>query len=249
MNKVKKFFRSPYTALTALILALALLAFAGIGSARAALIESATYTSRVSMEDIGVTLLENEKPIASRDYDSKAADGTWVLTSGELLGDIPETPVLGKAYDEALAVQNSGTIGEYVRMSIYRYWLDADGNKMTELSPDLIDIALAEGTGWTEDPDARTDERIVLYYGSMLAAGDTTGAATESVTISGDIATAVRQEKSGSTIKTIYKYDGVQFVVEATVDAVQEHNAQDAILSAWGRSVTVDEEAGTLSLN
>ena len=57
------------------------------------------------------------------------------------------------------------------------------------------------------------------------------------------IATKVHQtvEKEGeyTTITTSYDYDGVQFKIEAKVDAVQEHNAEDAILSAWGKNVTV----------
>ena len=36
------------------------------------------------------------------------------------------------------------------------------------------------------------------------------------------------------------KADGVEFVVEVEVDAVQDHNAQDAILSAWGRRVEIE---------
>ena len=32
----------------------------------------------------------------------------------------------------------------------------------------------------------------------------------------------------------VYKYDGVQFFVDVDVDAVQTHNAKDAIMSSWG---------------
>ena len=64
------------------------------------------------------------------------------------------------------------------------------------------------------------------------------------------IAGRVRQTSVSSggytTITTIYEYDGARFCVEAKVDAVQEHNAQDAIWSAWGRRVNIAED-GTLS--
>ena len=50
-----------------------------------------------------------------------------------------------------------------------------------------------------------------------------------------------------TTITTTYDYDGLQFCVEASVDALQEHNAEDAILSAWGRKVSISN--GSLSLN
>lgn len=57
------------------------------------------------------------------------------------------------------------------------------------------------------------------------------------------------RETSGgyTTITVTYEYDGARFCIEAKVDGVQEHNAQDAIWSAWGRRVTIDN--GVLSLN
>ena len=53
-----------------------------------------------------------------------------------------EKLVPGKAYPEALSVKNSGTIDQYVRVMVYRYWVDKEGNKTTELSPELIDLNL-----------------------------------------------------------------------------------------------------------
>ena len=43
------------------------------------------------------------------------------------------------------------------------------------------------------------------------------------------------------------RYDGVSFRVEVEVDAVQEHNAEDAVWSAWGKRISVGED-GILSL-
>ena len=54
------------------------------------------------------------------------------------------------------------------------------------------------------------------------------------VRIDGEVASEARVETKGDTITTIYKYDGVEFHVDVEVDAVQTHNAQDAIRSAWG---------------
>ena len=50
-----------------------------------------------------------------------------------------------------------------------------------------------------------------------------------------------------TTITTTYEYDGAQFVLEASVDAVQTHNAQSAIKSAWGVDVGISDN-GALSL-
>ena len=55
---------------------------------------------------------------------------------------------LGKAYDEALTVQNSGSIDTFVRVILTKSWTDADGNKNTRLSPDLIDLNLLTDNGW-----------------------------------------------------------------------------------------------------
>ena len=41
-------------------------------------------------------------------------------------------------------------------------------------------------------------------------------------------------ETKRNTVTTTYKYDGVEFHVDVEADAVQTHNAQDAIKSAWG---------------
>ena len=50
-----------------------------------------------------------------------------------------------------------------------------------------------------------------------------------------------------TTITTTYEYDGALFVLEVTVDAVQTHNAKDAIKSAWGVDVNISDD-GALSL-
>ena len=49
------------------------------------------------------------------------------------------------------------------------------------------------------------------------------------------------------TIKASYRYDDCWLSLEAEVDAVQTHNAQEAIRSAWGVDVNIAQD-GTLSL-
>lgn len=257
MGKIKRFITSPAATLAAFILAVALLLFSSIGGARAALAYySDTYSTRVRMYDIGVTLEENGRSVSWRDYDTNASDGTWNEASGPLLSKMLEKGEklkIGAGYPEELAVRNSGTIGQYVRVSVYKYWTDADGNKLPGLSPDLIGLHLANigGGGWLLDGEASTPERTVLYYSRMLASGETSPLFADSLAIDGMVATKVTQtseSKDGyTTITTSYDYDGTQFCLEAKVDAVQEHNAQDAIWSAWGRRVTVDN--GVLRLD
>lgn len=76
-------------------------------------------------------------------------------------------------------------------------------------------------------------------------------ALSNTLTIDKSIATKVTQdvkEEDGyKTITTTYAYDGYNFQLEAEADAVQTHNAQDAIKSAWGVDVDVDGN-GNISL-
>lgn len=257
MKRPKKIL-SPVVIGILFVVAVGMLLSSSINGTKAALTYySDTYTSRIQMYDIGVTLLENDQPVSWRNYNS-AGNGTWDEEKGVLLEQmLPEGEELklGKRYPEELKVRNTGTVNQYVRVSIYKYWLDADGRKDRELSPDLIDLHFTNlGTDWMEDEQARTEERTVLYYNKLLyAEGEGTSESSlfaDTLTIDENIAKKVTQEtkKEGNytTITTTYDYNGVTFQIEVQVDAVQEHNAEDAAWSAWGKRVTVQD--GTLSL-
>lgn len=252
MKRIKRFLKSPAATMIAFVLAVGLLLFSTVGGARAALTYfSDTYVSRVQMSNIGVTLLENGNAIAKRDY-NKTSDGTWDETTGVLLSNMlkkGEKFKVGQKYKEELSVQNSGTIDQYVRVSIYKYWMK-DDKKDQSLSPDLIDLNLVNiGSGWLLDESSSTDERTVLYYSKLLEEGKTSSLFADSIKVDGIVATRVTQvpvEGKPNTIRTVYDYDGMHFCVEVKVDAVQDHNAEDAIWSAWGSKVTVND--GTLQL-
>lgn len=253
-GKIKKLITSPAGTLGAFALAVALLAFSSVGGARAALTYySETYTSRVQMYDIGVTLLENDKEVSWRNYDSRKDNGSWLEEKGALLEDmVPEGEKfrIGAWYPEELKVRNSGTINQYVRVSLYKYWLDENGQKVQTLTPDLIDLELLTDNGWMIDGESSTDERTILYYSRVLETGEVSPAFSSRLKIDQSVTAKVTQTtekmENGSKIITTYDYDGVQFCLEATVDAVQEHNVEDAVWSAWGRKVTVNN--GILSL-
>lgn len=259
MRKIKRFISAPAVTVAAFVLAAALLLTSGIGGARAALTYySETYAARVSMSSIGVTLNENGTAVSYRNY---GEDGEWSQEAGPLLSGMlaeGETVKLGVPYEERLSVTNSGSISQYVRVSVHRYWTDTEGNKKPEVSPAMVGLklqdadvaALSPDSGWLVDPEASTSERTVLYYNRVLAPGETTPLFADALTIDQGVASKVTQTEEetdgGTVVTTKYDYDGYSFHVEAKVDAVQEHNAQDAIYSAWGRSVTVGD--GTLSL-
>ena len=135
----------PPKAVTAMLVVAALLLLSGsVGGTRAALTYySDTYSSRIRLDNIGVTLEEkgvqdeNWKEVSWRNYDK---DGNWEETKLEegiskpklLTGMLAEGENLkiGKKYQEELRVKNTGSIDQYVRVTIYKYWVDENGNKL-----------------------------------------------------------------------------------------------------------------------
>ncbi len=253
---MKKFFHSKTGTALLFVLAVALLAAGTIGGTMAVLnIQSGIYGSKIEMYDIGVSLTENGTVISNRDY-IPHSNGQWSVSSGNLiekmLEDAQDSELkVGKRYDVNFGVRNTGNIAEYVRVSIYRYWVDASGNKVTsswfdgsgdkrlDLDPALIQVHLCNEGSWSVDSSAPSDggERIVLYYNGTLSVGEEQIFA-DGVTINSDIAKtySVHTETSDGVTRTIstYAYDGLGAVLEMHVDAVQTHNADSARISAWG---------------
>ncbi len=256
MKKKKKSFpKKPALVLTAAAL---LLVGSTVGSTRAALTYySENYSAQMNMQSIGVSLLENDKVVSSRDY---VSNNEWKGTSkGELLTDLlgkDETFTPGKKYNEAISVKNSGTIDTFVRVIITKSWQDEEGKKNTTLSPDLIELNFLTDNGWQVAKDQsyqskqseQYKERTVLYYTKAVAAGDSTPALSDTIRINPSIAKDVTKHVDGNTITYTYKYDGYTFHLDAEVDAVQTHNAKDAIKSAWGVDVNVSDDETTMSL-
>ena len=228
-----------------------LLTFSVVGSSQAALTYfSETYGAEVSMLDIGVTLVENDAPVSSRDY--TGGGDQWHTTQGVLVGKMltgedgsRQELKLGRKYKEELSVRNSGTIDEYVRVTLYKYWEEMNGatgtyEKSPELDSGLIDLHLTLGSGWREDEASRTEERTVLYYDPILPSGAASPAFTDTLEISdegveAEVTKHVTTDSAGNTvIETVYEYDGARFVIRADVDAVQTHHGEDAKMSAWG---------------
>lgn len=181
--------------------AIVLLLVSTISGARAALIESSEYVSDYEMYDIGITLTENNKEVGQRNY--VEATRTWYEKNSPLLSNIPEDQFeVGKTYEEIYRVRNTGTIDEFIRVLVYKYWLvpvkDDKGNiisykKDFNLDPTTIECTLnASGTnkdgwifdgsdnGWIFDAKNSTKERAVLYleekipvYNSETKSGET----------------------------------------------------------------------------
>ena len=249
---MKNFKKSTLVLLAA---AAVLLISSAVGSTRAALTYfSENYQAQVTVSNIGVSLMENDKedPISYRNY---LENGEWDVENGEILKDILNDEfVLGETYPEELKVYNSGAIETYVRVILTKTWINQEGNVDQTLDPNLIQLS-GMGEGWVVDESASTPERTILYYTLPLDVDATTTEFTKTFRVDSALQTKVVENVSkeiidGKEYKTInytYEYDGYSFNVEAEVDAVQTHNAADAIKSAWGVDVTVDAN-GVISL-
>ena len=248
-NKKKSLKKAP---VFLLVVAAVLLLASTVGSTQAALTYySDNYSAQVTVSNIGVTLLENGSEISRRNYIGE--DKQWDTTTGALLTNMlseGEKLVLGKDYTEKLTVKNSGAIDSYVRVILTKSWQKAN-EKETALSPKLIELHEVEGAGWVKDEASSTDERIVLYYTNVLGVDKETTPCIDAISINPAIGTKVTETREnvagGTKITYTYAYNGYTFNVEAEVDAVQTHNAKDAIKSAWGVDVAIAAD-GTLSL-
>lgn len=247
MKKKKKSF--PVKPVLLLSAAALLLLGSTIGSTRAALTYySDNYSAQVNMSSIGVTLLENGEAVSHRNY---ANNGSWDAAEDaklleNMLGEDKKL-IPGKKYDEALSVRNSGNIDTFVRVIITKSWQDENG-KATNLSPDLIELNLTNSNVWVEAATESSPERMVLYYTQALPAGADTPELSDTVRIDDEIAKMVSKVVDGNTIRYVYDYNGYTFNLDAEVNAVQTHNAQEAIKSAWGVDVNVSDDETSISI-
>lgn len=242
MKKLKSFISSPKGTMAVFGAAVVLLLFSSVGGARAALTYySENHMTEIETQRINVALLEDGKPVNDENADGELLQG--LVSAGEKFE-------IGKTYPESLSVQNTGEIDQYVRVTVYRYWVDEKGNKVKDVDPDYIklmpDLEEPGTDGWWVDTDASTRERTVIYYKKPLV-GSASGSIGESETtpfathlkVSEDVGAIVTKDDSG---KISFDYQGLKFQVKVDVDAVQTHNAEDAILSSWGKNVTVNED-------
>ena len=256
---MKKFFRSSVMTVLLFILATILLFAGAVGGTQAALqIESNNYYSAFNVSHIGVTLRENGNNVSNRNYGERAAgenlgwatdkqNGNLVMNS---LGD-DKAFTIGKDYDFAVDAQNTGEIDQIVRIVVYKYWVQQDetegpkgwfhgdsSKKMTDTNydPDFIyptyNADEYNTDSWIKD-DTSTEERQVYYYKHVLTKGSDTD----------DLFTKLRVKKEAAQTSrengTVYMYDGLGFIIELEADAIQTHNWQKAMKSAWGVSDTI----------
>lgn len=279
---MKKHERSPIIYLLLLLIALGSLAFTAVSAVEATPSkESELYTANMNTSRIGVTLQEKGKDDADWNdvaYRNFTEDGSWDPVKGEMGSPIFTDLSLtaGELYEDDFRVLNSGTIDEYVRVIVYKYWLSdgeskSSSDKDTSLDASLIELVYGNSSNWVMDERYSTAEKQIWYYvrplGAAKEAQDEQPAQEAEATdilITGlkldgaikqlytaDEVVETHESEDGSTTYTTitydYAYNGKSFKVLLEVDGVQAKHGQDAIRSAWGRAVDIGDD-GSLSL-
>ena len=226
MTKLKKASKR-----TIALFAAALILFGSSGAmgSRAALTATSDpYDATMALNELSVELTENgSKP------------------EGDLLTSLADKTISpGREYDETIQAKNtSSKADEYIRIVVRKYWTNEDGSKDCELTPDLIKLSY-DGKDYNDSAwqigDNSTDEMSIYYCKSKVGAGGSTAPlfdtfSIDAVVASDEYCTETVTSEGGKTIYTYtYEYDGCIFNVEAEAQAVQTHNAKDAITSIWG---------------
>lgn len=260
----KKFTKKAIVGLIAAIVLMAAGAIGTFAAANAPSIQSEEYKAEFYLDHLQVHLLENGEDVCGGQNildGSSKIDGEFVQYLGYkdgVLGSVEP----GMLYKEELAARNGQDIPIYVRMTVRKYWVKVDkdgtaGDKTTVLEPDLIHLTYGDKdyntSAWTLDESVSTEESKTYYYKKSLAGGKDSEVLFDQLIIDNKLAEKEKDEvttdeKTGvTTIKYIYKYDGCAFIIEADVQAIQTHNANDAIKSQWGVS-NVKASGGKLTV-
>ena len=226
-----------------------MLLFSGVQTTRAALtIFSDDYYAQANMQSIGIGLVENKHYVG----DEQLLD----FESGRVAFSEEEFKY-GKNFPEALSVVNTGTIPEYVRVILHKYWVEVDdqGNeqKLSDYDPALIELGIVNNDEWTY-VSSESGEQYIFYRHEPLPTNDklnlneelddknnpaVSGCFINSIKVNGKLiliaSTVETKVIDGKTVEVYtYLYDGKEFKIEAEVQGVQTHNALDAVTSAWG---------------
>lgn len=247
-DKIKNASRRTLALFAAALLALGA---GSIMSARAALnIVSGTFDTNLKMANVmEVTILEGKDNDVVDAGASAAILKALKDADGNAVNVIP-----GKVYDETLAVKNNSGRPMYVRMIVRKYWLDKNGKEDAGLDPSLIKLTYKgsdfNGDDWikNDNEDTPSGESSTYYYKTMLTdEDDTTAPLIDGVSVDSSILKKYTTSSSTNNGKNVitykYQYDGCSICLEVEAQAVQTHNAEDAIKSIWGVDATLSGDS------
>ena len=191
-------------------------------------IQSATFGNEIVLDALNVQLLNDGKEVGAKN-----------VTEDRLFAKMAETIIPGEKYDSKVSVKNTGAANEYVRVVVRKYWTDNEG-KNKSVDPSLIELTPAKPSGYSWKAVNKTPEETIYYLNNQVPSGAVVDLfegvrINEKVVTNGRIVYDEPQTEDGvTTVNYRYEYDGLKFNIEAEVQAVQTHNAAQAIKSVWG---------------
>lgn len=253
---MKKLLKSPVIILVA---ALVFIGASGVGATRAALVyQSNAESVNFETAQLSVALQEGsltEEGSISYTRVEDTYEGGKVTSYALTFPSIDKDNFqVGTTYPEYVQVTNTGSYDEYVRLIVTKSWYK-DGAKDTTLDPALIELGTEDGieSDWIVQ-DGPSKEQTIYYLKNPLQAGYS-AKLFNSIRVNNTVMEEVTSHETKSadgtytTITNEYKYNGQSFYIEIEVDAVQTHNAVEAIHGAWGIDVESTEvDGGTITL-
>lgn len=223
------------------ICAILLFCSGGIMGTRASLtIFSQDYNAQFELDHLQIHLLENGQDVCGghNTLENKVSSNLLEYLGWD--GTKPGTFEPGRVYKEEIAALNGRDVPQYVRLSIRKYWRTADGKKDSTMDPGLIELAYGKkaynDAAWVINDEETTTESKTYYYRTTLAGEATSEPVVDSLRISDKLVAQenIIVEKKGNIITYTYKYNDYIACLEADVQSLQHHNANDAIESLWG---------------
>ena len=226
---MKKLYKNP---LLILILGLVVISAGSITATRAAMVyQSAAERVNFSTAEISVEI----KELVDNGY--VTVDKQKGLSFPEVAKD--QNFKIGKKYPESVKLVNNSKeetgYSEYVRVVLRKSWFK--GGKNTDLDPSLINIEVADG--WYKNEAESTPEQSVYYMLTPLGCGKEVEF-VKSISVDNKVTNLITQKETETSIETEYLYSGESLFVQIQADAVQTHNAEDAIYAAWGVKAKCD---------
>ncbi|MEG0275631.1 MAG: TasA family protein [Coprobacillus sp.] len=133
--------------------------------------------------------------------------------------------VAGQPISKQLSVKNTKETPLYTRVTIKKYWLNANNEKDFDASSSQIKLNYNQKE-WLRASNDENGEEVVLYYKNALAQNQKTENFLESIVVPKDLGNADQ---------------GKKFALDIRVDAIQAYNVKDAMLNQWGVLANVDQ--------
>lgn len=191
----------------------------------------------------GVSLVENGNEITEHDEEDNLI----------LFDNINSKKIKpGKKNSYELAVENSGTTNEFVRITVTKSISCIEGES---ISSSLLRLGLDDGKNWIIDENTSTENTITMYCKKMLKAGQISANAINEFSIDNEALRLIKEETIEETdgYKTInigYKLDNAVIAINVIVEAIQAVDVENAIKSMWDIEVELNEdETEIISIN